>query len=144
MRWDVVAWAAIALVLIAAETLAPGAFMLWMGFAAAAVFLIVLVVPGLPLLAQVIAFVLLSMVAVLAYRRWFRGRERPSDSPLLNRRAEQMLGRVAPLDQSINSGRGRIKLDDAYWVVEGPDLVAGTPVRVVAVVGMTLRVRAAE
>lgn len=144
MRWDVVFWAAIALLLIAAETLAPGAFMLWMGLAAAAVFLIVLLVPGLPLLAQVIAFVLLSMVSVLVYRRWFLGHERASDSPLLNRRAEQMLGRVAPLDQSIMSGRGRIKLDDAYWVVEGPDLVAGTPVRVVAVAGMTLRVQAAE
>lgn len=144
MRWDVVSWAAIALLLIAAETLAPGAFMLWMGLAAAAVFLIVLLVPGLPLLAQVIAFVLLSMVSVLVYRRWFLGHERASDSPLLNRRAEQMLGRVAPLDQSIMSGRGRIKLDDAYWVVEGPDLVAGTPVRVVAVAGMTLRVQAAE
>ena len=39
MRWDVFAWAAFALVLIAAEALAPGAFMLWLGFAAAAVFL---------------------------------------------------------------------------------------------------------
>ena len=144
MRWDVVAWAAIALLLIAAETLAPGAFMLWMGLAAAVVFLLVLLVPGLPLLSQVVAFVLLSVVAVLVYRTWFRRRERPSDRPLLNRRAEQMLGRVAPLDQPIRSGRGRIKLDDAYWVVAGPDLVAGTPVRVVAVDGMTLRVQPAE
>ena len=45
MRWEVVAWAAVALLLFAAETLAPGAFMLWMGFAAAAVFLGVLLVP---------------------------------------------------------------------------------------------------
>ena len=37
MRWDVVAWAVLALLLIAAETLAPGAFLLWMGIAAAAV-----------------------------------------------------------------------------------------------------------
>ncbi len=42
MRWDVATWAAVALLLMAAETLAPGAFMLWMGFAAAAVFLGVL------------------------------------------------------------------------------------------------------
>ena len=38
LRWDVVSWGALALLLMAAETLAPGAFMLWMGFAAAAVF----------------------------------------------------------------------------------------------------------
>ena len=52
MRWDVFAWAAFALLLFAAETLAPGAFMLWLGFAAAAVFLVVLLIPGVPVLAQ--------------------------------------------------------------------------------------------
>ena len=49
LRWDVVAWATVALLLFAAEALAPGAFMLWMGFAAVAVFLAVLAVPGIPL-----------------------------------------------------------------------------------------------
>ena len=40
MQWDwrSVTWAAVALLLFAAEALAPGAFMLWLGFAAAAVF----------------------------------------------------------------------------------------------------------
>jgi len=47
MRWDVFAWAALALLLFAAEALAPGAFMLWLGLAAAAVFLGVLLVPGI-------------------------------------------------------------------------------------------------
>lgn len=144
MRWDVITWAAIALILIAAETMAPGAFMLWMGLAAAVVFLIVLFVPGLSVLMQVVLFVLLSVVAVLVYRKFFRRHERPSDSPLLNRRAEQLIGRVVPLDQSIVSGRGRVKLGDAYWVVEGPDLSAGTPVRVIGNDGMTLRVQAEE
>ena len=143
MRWDVAAWAAIALVLIAAETFAPGAFMLWMGLAAAVVFLIVWLVPGLSLLVQVVCFVVLSVVAVLVYRRWFRQRERPSDRPLLNRRAEQLIGRVVELDRSIVSGRGRVKLDDAYWVVSGPDMEAGTPVRVVAADAMTLHVEPA-
>lgn len=144
MRWDVMAWAAIALILIAAETMVPGAFMLWMGFAAAAVFLVVLVMPGLSILTQVSLFVVLSVIAVLVYRTWFRKHERPSDRPLLNRRAEQLVGRTVSLDQSIVGGRGRVKLDDAYWVVEGPDLVAGTPVRVVGSDGMTLKVQPAE
>ena len=56
MRAEVIAWAVLALLLIAAETLAPGAFLLWMGLAAAAVFLGVLLVPGIPVLAQVAAF----------------------------------------------------------------------------------------
>ena len=59
MRWDVFAWAAIALLLFAAEALAPGAFMLWLGFAAVAVFLAVLLVPGIPVLAQAAAFIVI-------------------------------------------------------------------------------------
>ena len=143
MRWDVVTWGAVALLLMAAETLAPGAFMLWMGFAAAAVFLGVLLVPGIPVLVQVAAFVVLSFVSIQVYRRWFRKSGRQSDQPLLNRRAQQNVGLVAPLDQAIQGGRGRVKIGDAFWVVEGPDLPAGTPVRVVAVDGMVLKVQEA-
>ena len=143
MRVDVIAWAALALLLIAAETLAPGAFLLWMGLAAAAVFLGVLLVPGIPVLAQVAAFVVLSFVSIQVYRKWFRKAARQSDQPLLNRRAAQNIGLVAPLEQAVVAGRGRIKLGDAFWTVEGPDLPAGTSVRVVAVDGMLLKVQEA-
>lgn len=143
MRWDVVGWAALALLLFAAEALAPGAFMLWMGFAAVVVFVGVLLVPGTSLLLQVVAFVLLSFVSIQIYRTWFRRGDRPSDRPLLNRRAEQLVGRVVVLDQAIRDGHGRAKVDDAFWVVSGPDLAAGSPVRVVAVDGMTLKVQPA-
>ncbi len=143
MRTEVVVWAAVALLLFAAEALAPGAFMLWMGFAATALFVAVWVVPGIPLLVQVVAFVVLSFVSVQIYRTWFRRGERQSDQPLLNRRAEQLVGRVVRVEQAIVGGRGRVKIDDAFWVVAGPDLPVGTEVRVVAVDGMTLKVQAA-
>jgi len=142
MRAEVVAWGALTLLLFAAEALAPGAFMLWMGFAAAAVFVAVLVLPGIPLLLQIGAFVVLSFVSIQIYRTWFRGRDRVSDRPLLNRRAEQLIGRVVTLDQPIQAGRGRAKVDDAFWVVGGPDLPAGSEVRIVGVDGMTLLVQA--
>ncbi|MCW0379039.1 MULTISPECIES: NfeD family protein [Xanthomonas] len=143
MRIEVVAWGALTLLLFAAESLAPGAFMLWMGFAAAAVFLAVLVFPDISLLLQVGAFVVLSFVSIQVYRTWFRNRGRTSDQPLLNRRAEQLIGRMVTLDQPIHGGRGRAKVDDAFWVVGGPDLPAGSTVRIVGVDGMTLLVQAA-
>jgi membrane protein implicated in regulation of membrane protease activity len=146
MRWssDATVWAAIALVLIAAETFMPGAFLLWMGIAAAVVWLVVLLVPGMSLLTQVVLFVALSVIAVLVYLKWFRRRERPSDRPLLNRRADQLVGRVVPLDRAILGGRGRVKVDDAYWDVRGAELPAGTLVRVVGSDGMVLEVLLAE
>jgi membrane protein implicated in regulation of membrane protease activity len=143
MRWEVVGWGALALVLFAAEALAPGAFMLWIGIGAAAVFVLVAVFADIPLLWQVVAFVLLSVVSIQCYRQWGRTRALQTDAPLLNRRAEQLVGRVVALDQPIVAGIGRAKVDDAFWVVAGPDLPAGTPVRVVAVDGMTLKVQQA-
>lgn len=143
MRWEVVAWGALALLLFAAEALAPGAFMLWIGIGAAAVFMLVAAFTGIPVVWQVVAFVVLSVLSIQCYRRWGKPRARPSDAPLLNRRAEQLVGRVVPLQQGIAGGQGRVSIDDASWQVTGPDLSAGTPVRVVAVQGSTLVVEAA-
>ncbi len=143
MRWDVFAWAALALLLFAAEAMAPGAFMLWLGFAAAAVFIGVLVIPGIPVLAQVAAFVVLSFISIQVYRHWFRKRQRPSDQPMLNKRAAQLVGRVVALSQPIMGGNGRVQIADAYWDVTGPDLPAGASVRVVGAEGMTLLVEPA-
>ena len=61
----------------------------------------------------------------------------------LRARAEQLVGTVAVLDQPIAGGRGRVKIDDAFWTVEGADMPLGTRVRVVAVNGMTLKVQEA-
>jgi membrane protein implicated in regulation of membrane protease activity len=144
MRWDVFTWAAVALLLFAAETMAPGAFMLWLGFAAVVVFVGVLLVPGIPVLAQVAAFIVLSFISIQVYRKWFRSREPQSDQPALNRRAAALVGRVVPLERGIVQGRGRVQIADAYWDVSGPDLSAGTPVRIVGSDGMTLRVEAAS
>ncbi|HVI25631.1 MAG TPA: NfeD family protein [Xanthomonadaceae bacterium] len=143
MRWDVFAWAAVALLLFAAEAVAPGAFMLWLGFAAVAVFLGVLLVPGIPLLAQAAAFVVLSFVSIQVYRTWFRRREPLSDRPTLNRRTAELVGRVVPLERGIANGRGRVQIADAFWDVAGPELPAGTQVRIVGAHGMVLEVEPA-
>jgi membrane protein implicated in regulation of membrane protease activity len=143
MRWDVFAWAAVALLLFAAEAMAPGAFMLWLGLAATVVFVAVWIMPGIPLLVQVAAFVVLSFVSIQVYRRWFRGREPQSDKPALNRRAAALVGQVVPLQAAIVNGRGRVQIADAYWDVSGPELPAGVPVRIVGAEGMLLQVEAA-
>jgi membrane protein implicated in regulation of membrane protease activity len=144
MRWDVFTWAAVALLLFAAEALAPGAFMLWLGFAAVVVFVAVLLLPGIPLLAQVAAFIVLSFVSIQLYRKWFRGKEPKSDQPALNRRTAALVGRVVRLERAIVDGHGRVQIADAFWDVSGPELPAGASVRIVGADAMTLQVEAAE
>ena len=144
MRIELIVWGGLALLLIAAETLAPGVFMLWLGLAAAVVFAMLLVAPGIPPIWQAIAFVLLAFVSIMVYVKFFRDKERPSDQPLLNRRGEQLVGQVFVLDQAIVDGRGRMKIGDAFWTAEGEDLPGGARVRVVSANNMSLQVRAVD
>lgn len=143
MRTELIVWAGLALLLMAAETLAPGVFLLWLGFAAAAVFAILLVVP-LPPVWQAVAFIVLAFVSIGLYVKFFRGQERESDQPLLNRRGDQLVGQVFVLEQAIVDGRGRLKIGDAFWVAEGPDLPQGQRVRVIAARNMSLQVLPAD
>ena len=137
-------WWLLALALVGVEMIAPGYFMLWIGIAAAAMGVVTWLAPALPALAQAVLFALFGVASCLVYWWFIRPlAEQRDDQPLLNRRAAQAIGRVAVLEQAIDRGQGRIKLDDAVWVVEGPDLPAGTTVRVVAVDGMVLKVQEA-
>ncbi|HEY0178382.1 MAG TPA: hypothetical protein VGC30_01980, partial [Dokdonella sp.] len=59
-------WWLLALVLIAAEMIAPGYFMLWVGIAAGAMGLILLAAPALPPIAQAVLFGVPALAACLA------------------------------------------------------------------------------
>lgn len=145
MRGDVYFWAVVALLLIAAEVMAPGAFMLWLGFAAAAMFVLAWLVPGLPIVLQAVLFVVLGFASILAYRKWLQRQQEPeSDQPALNRRAAQLIGRIVPLERAIERGTGRVQIADAFWEVSGPDLPVGASVKIVGADGMTLRVEAVD
>ncbi len=66
-----------------------------------------------------------------------------SEDPDLNRRGSQYIGRMAPLVEAIEVGRGKVQLGDTVWSVEGPELPTGTMVRVVGSNGTVLQVEAA-
>jgi hypothetical protein len=144
MRWEVFAWLTAALLLVGAEVLIPGAFMVWLGVAAAAVFVIVWLIPGIPFLGQAILFVVLGFIAILISRKWYGKQPVETDQPALNRRAAQLVGRVVALERGIERGSGRVQIADAYWEVTGPDLPTGASVRIVGAEGMTLRVEAVD
>jgi hypothetical protein len=137
-------WWLLALLLIGAEILAPGFFMLWIGVAAAVMGVVLLVLPDLSFPMQVVVFVVLSLASCFLYWKFIRhARDARTDQPLLNRRAEQYVGRRYVLDSAIVNGHGKARVGDSLWLVEGPELPAGSPIEVVSVDGTTLKVRAA-
>ncbi|MBL0162847.1 MAG: NfeD family protein [Xanthomonadales bacterium] len=134
-------WWLLALLLIAAELVAPGYFLLWIGLAAAIMGLVMLVVPGLVFLAQAVLFALLAIGVCFVYWKYIRpSAELRDDQPLLNRRGDRMVGRRVLVVDALVNGRGKVKVGDGVWLVEGEDCPVGTPVRVIAVNGTTLQV----
>ena len=63
-----------------------------------------------------------------------------SDQPDLNRRPVQLVGRIVALEEAIVHGRGKARVGDTVWVVEGPDAPAGARVRVIEARGTVLLV----
>jgi hypothetical protein len=125
-------WFIAGFVLLLLEVFAPGAFLLWFGIAALVVGSALWLLPMLPWQVQIVAFALLSIGALVGYRAWRKRRPAPQvDQPLLNKRVEQMIGRVFILDQAIVNGRGKVKVGDALWTVVGSDLAVGSRVRVI-------------
>lgn len=137
-------WLVIAVALFTLDVLAPGFFMLWFGFAAAAVGLLVFGVPLDPLW-QILAFCAASILSLMIGRAlWGGKRGGVSDKPFLNQRAQQLVGRTFTLATPISGGQGRITAGDGFWSVRGPDMPEGSLVRVTDTEGTVLIVEAAK
>jgi len=136
-------WLILGAIFLALELFAPGAFMLWLGLAALAVGLVSFVIDW-SWQAQLVAFAVISLALVPVWRHFAPKVERPTDSPLLNRRAESYVGRIFTLDNPIVDGVGRVRIDDTIWRVTGPDSAAGSRVRIVRAEGANLFVESAS
>ena len=132
-------WLILAGLFFTLELLAPGIFLVWFGIAAAIVGVIALTV-DIGWQTQLVLFGVLALVAVFVARRYLRSHEGDTDRPLLNRRALQHVGRSYVLAEAIQNGRGKVKIGDTLWRVEGPDTPEGTPVRVTGADGTVLTV----
>jgi hypothetical protein len=106
-------WWLLALVLIGAEMIAPGYFLLWIGVAAGVMGVITLMAPTLPAIAQALVFALLAIVTCAIYWKFIRPlAEHRNDQPLLNRRGQKLVGQRFVLTEAIVNGRGKVGVGD--------------------------------
>jgi len=140
-------WMLLGFVLLVLEIVLPGVFLLWIGIAAILTGALSLQLWDVSLWTwqvQVLVFLALSLISAYVGKRVTDARrDEETDEPLLNRRADQLVGRTAVLEEPILDGYGRIRLGDTIWRVAGPDLPAGTRVRVISAKGGELQVEAA-
>ncbi|KJS14979.1 MAG: membrane protein [Hoeflea sp. BRH_c9] len=126
-------WWIVGLIFLGLEIAVPGVFLLWIGLAAMIVGAMSFPLWGASIWnwqVQLLVFAVLALALALIGRR-ISGSNTESDQPMLNRRVEGLVGRTATLEEPISEGKGRIRLDDTTWIVQGPDLPAGARVRVI-------------
>ncbi|MEI8178181.1 NfeD family protein [Aestuariivirga sp.] len=135
-------WFVAAGIFLLLELLSPGVFFIWLGVAAALTG-IADNIQNLPWQGELALFAVLAVVSVISGRRFYNGPAmEPADNPFLNRRQLGYVGRSFTLKQPIVNGRGKLTIEDTVWEIEGPELEAGTRIRVTAVNDMTLVVAA--
>ena len=134
-------WLSLGMLLIAAEIVAPGFFLLWLGLAAVLTGVAAWLLP-LTLALEVALFALLAVAAVYGARRWFKADAIVSEDPLLNDRAARMIGEVVSVAEAIEGGQGRVRVGDSLWPARGPDTAVGDKVRITAISGSVLLVEA--
>ncbi|HEV7415627.1 NfeD family protein [Tianweitania sediminis] len=140
-------WILLGMVLLAAEIVLPGVFLLWIGIAALLVGALSLQIWEMAAWTwqlQTILFLVLALASAYLGSRWVRVHDTASDEPLLNQPATQLIGRTAVLGEPIRENRGRIRLGDTIWLVQGADADAGTRVKVVGTRGSELLVEPTE
>jgi membrane protein implicated in regulation of membrane protease activity len=132
-------WMIGGVILLAAEILAPGIFLIFVGAAAVATGVFALLF-GLGLPAQLALFALYTVIAVMIGRRFYANSNTDSSDPLLNDRAARLVGRVVTVVETVDNGGGRVRVGDSEWSARGGPAAAGERVRVTGVDGNCLTV----
>ena len=127
-------WWTLGILLLIAEILVPGIFLMWFGLAALLTGVVDWLFPALAWQWLAVLFAAVSLALVFGLRPLVSRRlEEETDHPDLNRRLHAQVGQTATLIQPIENGHGKVKIGDTFWRVTGPDLPAETRVKVVSV-----------
>lgn len=130
-------WAIGGVLLLIAEVIAPGFFLVFIGAAAIATGLFTLLFDLGPA-AELGLFAIYTAVAVLAGRRWYGQPDGPSADPLLNDRAARLVGRSVEVVAAVDDHGGRVRLGDSEWSARGGPAAPGDRVRITSVDGNCL------
>lgn len=127
------------LVLLIAEVVAPGFFLVFLGVAAIATGLFTLLF-DLSLAPQLVLFVIYTALAVMIGRRWYAEPDHADQSIRLNDPSERMVGKSVMVVDPVDEHGGRVRVGDGEWSARGGPAAAGARVRVVSVEGNCLMV----
>jgi membrane protein implicated in regulation of membrane protease activity len=133
-------WLIGGVLLLIAEVIAPGFFLIFIGAAAIGTGLLALLL-GFPLAPQLALFAVLAFLAVrIGGRRAYASRYDYTPDLYLNDRGGRLLGRVVVVVQPVDSHGGRVRVGDSEWSARGGPAAIGDRVRIVDIDGNCLKV----
>ena len=132
-------WAIGGLILLIAEVVAPGFFLVFIGAAALATGAFTLLF-GLGLPAQLTLFTVYALVAVMIGRRIYANAATESSDPLLNDRSARLVGKSVTVIEAVDEHSGRVRVGDSEWSARGGPGRPGERVRITGVDGNCLLV----
>ena len=134
-------WLIGGVLLLIAEVIAPGFFLIFIG-AAAIITGLFTVLFGFGLAPQLALFALYAIIAVLIGRRFYANRGSDSADPLLNDRAARLVGKMVTVVEAVDEHNGRVRVGDSEWSARGGPATAGERVRITGIDGNCLKVEA--
>ena len=132
-------WMIGGILLLIAEIIAPGFFLVFIGVAALATGAFTLLF-DMPLAFQLILFTIYALVAVMIGRKVYANQAVDSTDPLLNDRAARLLGKSVTVIEAVDEHSGRVRVGDSEWSARGGPGRPGERVRITGVDGNCLLV----
>ena len=122
-------WLIGGVVLLIAEVIAPGFFLVFIGAAAMAAGLFTLLF-GLGVASQLTLFVIYAIIAVMIGRKVYANAAVDSSDPLLNDRAARLIGKSVTVIEAVDEHSGRVRVGDGEWSARGGPGSPGERVRI--------------
>jgi len=132
-------WMIGGVLLLIAEIIAPGFFLVFIGAAAIAAGLFTLLF-DLGVAGQLSLFAIYAIVAVMIGRKVYANAAVDAGDPLLNDRAARLVGRSVTVIEDVDEHSGRVRVGDSEWSARGGPGRAGERVRITGVEGNCLLV----
>ena len=133
-------WLIGGVLLLIAEVIAPGFFLIFIGAAAMMTGIVALAL-GLTLAPQLAIFAIVAFLSVrILGRRFYQSKYDVSSDPMLNDRVARLLGKVVTVVQPVNADGGRVRVGDSEWSARGGPAAVGDRVRIVDIDGNCLKV----
>jgi inner membrane protein len=130
-------WAIGGLLLLFAEVIAPGFFLVFVGAAAIATGLFTLLF-SLGLAPQLVLFVLYTALAVMIGKRWYGEPHDGDQRHAINEPAKRLIGRTVTAVTDVDDHGGRVRVGDGEWNARGGPAAVGERVTVTGIEGNCL------